>query len=199
MRDEKSTLQNNSPELLSTKLSPPRLHPTLVPREGLLRRLDEGLQHQLTLLSAPAGFGKTTLVRKWMAALQASQAEDRQRITVAWLSLDRGDNDPIRFWRYVVAALRRFDAEIGTTALNMFRAPQSPPFETFLTSLINDLVSLPTRHVLVLEDYHVINTAQIHEALTFLIDYLPTTLHLIIISCDHCQSKLCVLSMGRLQ
>src|SRR5437868_7096744 len=88
------------PELLSTKLAPPRPHPALVPRGRLFERLDEGLEHRLTLLSAPAGFGKTTLVSAWIAARGGRQ----ESLPVAWVSLDTGDNDPARFWRYVTTA-----------------------------------------------------------------------------------------------
>src|SRR5438874_8564911 len=98
MREHGHTQSLDTYELLSTKIAPPRPRPTLVPRESLLARLDEGLGHKLTLLSAPAGFGKTTLVSEWVAA----RSEGRDALSVAWVLLDRGDNDPVRFWRYVI-------------------------------------------------------------------------------------------------
>jgi len=165
--------------LLVPKLHPPRLHASLIPRERLLRRLDAGLEHQLTLLSAPAGFGKTTLVRAWMAARGTSLPP------VAWVALDAGDNDPLRFWHYLIAACQTFQEDLGRTALTLLRAAQQPPFprrsiEAMLTALLNELARLPARGILVLEDYHVITAPDIHEAMSFFIEHLPTTLHLIL-------------------
>jgi LuxR family transcriptional regulator, maltose regulon positive regulatory protein len=167
--------------LLQPKLHPPRLHASLIPRERLLALLDTGLEHQLTLLSAPAGFGKTTLVRAWMAARETSLPP------VAWVALDAGDNDPLRFWHYLIAACQTFQEDLGSTALTLLRAAQQPPFpqrsiEAMLTTLLNELARLPERGILVLEDYHVITAPEIHEAMSFFIDHLPTTLHLILIT-----------------
>src|SRR6266851_1977009 len=122
-------------ELLSTKLTSPRLRSSLVSREALLARLDEGLEHKLTLLSAPAGFGKTKLVSEWIAARGGQQNPP----SVAWVSLDAGDNDRVRFWRYVITACRVFDAANGESALGLLRASRRFPMETALTTFINDL------------------------------------------------------------
>ena len=165
-------------ELLSTKLAPPRPHPSLVSRGPLLARLDEGLEHKLTLLSAPAGFGKTTLVSEWIAA----RSERKDQPPVAWVSLDAGDNDPVRFWRYVITACQVLEAAVGESALALLRTARRLPFETMLTTLINDLAQLAHRGVLVLEDYHVITSPQIHEAMTYLVDHLPAMLHLLILT-----------------
>ena len=100
-------------ELLRTKLSLPRLRSNLVPREPLWVQLDHVLDHTLTLISAPAGFGKTTLARSWIA----SHNTDQERFLTAWLSLETGDNDPVRFWRYIIAACESLDADIGGMAL----------------------------------------------------------------------------------
>ncbi|HEU0002345.1 MAG TPA: LuxR C-terminal-related transcriptional regulator [Ktedonobacteraceae bacterium] len=165
-------------ELLSTKLALPRPHQSLVPRESLLARLDEGLEHGLTLLSAPAGFGKTTLASEWIA----TRGELRNPPTVAWVSLDEGDNDPARFWRYVITACRVFDVAIGTSALELLHTSRRLPLEAVLTMFINDLARIERDCVLVLEDYHVIALPQIEETVAYLIDHLPVRLHMMILT-----------------
>jgi LuxR family maltose regulon positive regulatory protein len=159
-------------ELLSTKLALPRLRSPWVPRQRLLDRLDAGLEQKLTLISAPAGFGKTTLVTEWAYGMK----------DVAWVSLDTGDNDPIRFWRYVLTACQAFGNGIGSSALTILHTSQEPSLEAMLTRLINDLVQLPDKKVLVLEDYHLITSQKIHETLGFLIDHLPGTLHPVLLT-----------------
>jgi LuxR family maltose regulon positive regulatory protein len=165
-------------DLLRTKLAPPRLRAALVARDSLLARLDAGLERQLTLLSAPAGFGKTTLVSAWMAA----RAARHDLPPLAWVSLDAGDNDPVRFWRYLITACQEFDTGIGQTALALLQSPQQIPVERILTAFLNELTQLPGTHMLVLEDYHVISEPQIHEQLAFLLDHLPDTLHVLLMS-----------------
>jgi LuxR family maltose regulon positive regulatory protein len=165
-------------ELLSTKLAPPRPHLSLVARSTLLARIDEGLEYKLTLLSAPAGFGKTTLLSEWITV----HSEQQDMPPVAWVSLDAGDNDPARFWRYVITACKVCDVAIGESALALLRTSRHISFETILTTFINDLAGLVHGGVLVLEDYHVITSPQIHEAVTYLIDHLPVTLHLLILT-----------------
>jgi LuxR family maltose regulon positive regulatory protein len=165
-------------ELLSTKLALPRPHQSLVSRESLLARLDEGLERKLTLLSAPAGFGKTMLVSEWIA----TRGYLRNPPSVAWVSLDAGDNDPVRFWRYVITACQAFDAAVGKAALELLRASRRLPLEAALTSFINDLAQLERRCVLVLEDYHVITLSQIHETVAYLIEHLPVMQHLVILT-----------------
>src|SRR5437588_1767014 len=165
-------------ELLSTKLALPRPRPSLVLREPLLARLDEALEYKLTLLSAPAGFGKTTLVSEWIA----TRGERQDPLPVAWLSLDAGDNDPVRFWRYVIAACQAFQTGIGKSALVLLHTPRRPSLETVLTTFINELAQLAHKCVLVLEDYHVITSSQIHETMAYLVDHLPATVHLLILT-----------------
>lgn len=160
-------------ELLSTKLTPPRLRASIVSRERLLARLNEGLERKLTLLSAPPGSGKTTLASEWLAA---------RTEPVAWVSLDKGDDDPIRFWRYVLTACRAFDPALGRSALVALRASQQPVFEPVLTPFINEMAQLPHRCILVLDDYHVITLRQVHDTLTFLLDHFPATLHLVLMT-----------------
>lgn len=171
------------PLLLTPKLSLPRLSPALVERERLLARLDAGLKGKLTLFSAPAGFGKTTLARQWIARL--SKREDGP--AVAWVSLECGDNDPMRFWSYVMMACQTFEGRPGQTALTLLHTSEQPSFEqtvfeTPLTLLLNDLNQLSRQSLLVLEDYHVITATQVHTSLTFLLDHLPATLHLVILA-----------------
>jgi LuxR family maltose regulon positive regulatory protein len=125
------------------------------------------MEHALTLISAPAGFGKTTLLAQWLAST---------RMPVAWLSVDVEDNDPTRFLAYLIAALQTLDAQLGTTALALLRTPQPPSPEAVLAQLANDLVSIETEDVaLVLDDYHLITAESIQRGMTFLLEHLPRT------------------------
>jgi LuxR family maltose regulon positive regulatory protein len=171
--------------LLKTKFYIPPVRPGLVSRTHLVERLDEGLRLgcKLTLLSAPAGFGKTTLLSEWIAGCGRIEP----KVRVAWVSLDEGDNDVVRFWSYAIAALQTLEPAIGQTALGALQAAQAqpPPLEPLLISLLNDVTSLglgerPT--ILVLDDYHVLETKAIHESLDYLLDHLPPVLHLVIAS-----------------
>ncbi len=198
--------------LLATKLYIPRPRSTLIPRPQLLARLDSGLRGPLTVIAAPAGFGKTTLLaqgmggRGWELGLPPSnpQPPTPNPRSVAWLALDASDNDPIIFLRYLIAALRTvLPSAVGAMALALLETAQPPPLATLLTTLINDLIAWemgdgrggieeqlppnpqplsPISLVLVLDDYHVITTPAIHEALAFLLEHLPPTLHLVIAS-----------------
>src|SRR5215204_4068459 len=160
--------------LLLTKLSIPSARPSLVTRLRLSERLEEALGGKLTLISAPAGFGKTTLLSMWLAV------SSRSGRSAVWLSLDPGDNDPTRFWRYFIAAADRLCPGAGDTALVLLQSPQAPPIEAILTILLNELAELPADAVLVLDDYHLITSRKIHEALAFLIEHLPPQMHLVI-------------------
>jgi LuxR family maltose regulon positive regulatory protein len=150
-----------------------------VPRPRLSERLDRGTASKLTLVSAPAGFGKTTLLTEWLAAGPAAPANER---LAAWLSLDRADNDPASFWTYVIAALRTVASGVGESALTLLQAPQPPPIETVLTVLLNDLGALADDIVLVLDDYHVIDASDVQGEMAFLLDHLPPWLHVVIAS-----------------
>jgi len=163
-------------ELLSTKLAPPRLRAPLVTRRGLTERLDAGLDRRLTLVCAPAGSGKTTLVAGWLAERGAAGGPAH-----AWVSLEPEDDDPARFWRYVLAAAEGFGASVGGAAARLLRA-QQPPWEAVLTAFLNALAALPGRCVLVLEDYHALASERIHEQVAFLVDHLPPTLHLVLVT-----------------
>ena len=165
--------------LLETKLYVPRSRRGLVPRPRLSERLDRGTASTLTLVSAPAGFGKTMLLTEWLAAGPDGSAGER---LAAWLSLDRADNDPASFWTYVIAALRTVASEVGESALTLLRAPRPPPIETVLTALLNDLGATADDIVLVLDDYQVIDAPEVQDAMAFLLDHLPPWLHVVIAS-----------------
>ena len=165
--------------LLETKLYVPRSRRGLVLRPRLSERLDRGTASKLVLVSAPAGFGKTTLLTEWLAARPAALGDER---LAAWLSLDRGDNDPASFWAYVIAALRTVAPGVGESALSLLDAPQPPPIETVLTTLLNDLGAVTGEIVLVLDDYHVIDAREVQDGMAFLLDHLPPWLHVVIAS-----------------
>ena len=165
--------------LLETKLYVPRSRRGLVPRPRLSERLDRGAASKLMLVSAPAGFGKTTLLTEWLAAGPAAPADER---LAAWLSLDRGDNDPVSFWTYVIAALRTVASGVGENALALLHAPQPPPIETVLTELLNELGAVAGDIVLVLDDYHVVDALDVQDGMAFLLDHLPPWLHVVIAS-----------------
>ena len=165
--------------LLETKLYVPGPPRGLVPRPRLSQRLDRGTTSKLMLISAPAGFGKTTLLTEWLAAGPAGPADER---LAAWLSLDRADNDPASFWTYVIAALQTVAPGVGESALTLLQAPQPPPIETVLTALLNDLGAITGDIVLVLDDYHVIDARDVQDAMAFLLDHLPPRLHVVIAS-----------------
>ncbi len=140
--------------LLQTKLYIPPLRPNLVRRQHLIDHLNQGLQQgkKLALISAPAGFGKTTLVTEWADRLRLDNSIENQSANrIAWLSLDEGDNDPGRFLAYFVAALQTIEANLGKGAFGMLQSPQPPPIEAVLTSLINDIIAIPDRIIHFLE------------------------------------------------
>ncbi|KFF60770.1 hypothetical protein JF66_02395 [Cryobacterium sp. MLB-32] len=162
--------------VLTTKLFVPVFRPNAVARPGLLGRLHEGLEsgRKLTLVSAPAGFGKTTLLSEWLADVRRRDPE----VGVGWLALDNSDNDPSRFLTYLVSALQRADPNLSSDALTL---PLSS-FEPALTSLINELAQSSTTIILVLDDFQLIEATQIRDAVVFLLDRLPSTLHVAIAS-----------------
>ncbi len=178
-----------APSLLATKLFMPSARPQLVARPRLLARLEAGLGSKLMLLSAPAGFGKTTLLIQGLEAWRLRRAEsvDVQASNhaslaspVAWVSLEAADSEPLRFWSYVITALDTFQPGSTAIPLRLLESPKPLPIETVLTPLLNAFSGLPTDAVLVLDDYHLIDAPAIHTALMFLLDHLPPRLHLVI-------------------
>ncbi len=161
------------PSILTTKLFVVRPQANLVPREGLLRKLDELPRRKLALVSAPAGFGKTTSIAAWIQA---------HRYPVAWVSLDAGDSDPARFLAYLVAALRTLHPEVGESVQQALAATPVPPAELLLAALINDLASVPDDFLLVLDDYHAIESPEVHEILLFILERAPASLHLVLLT-----------------
>jgi LuxR family transcriptional regulator, maltose regulon positive regulatory protein len=162
-----------SPLLLTTKFTVPPVRSVLLQRSHLLTALDQSRSFPLTLLSAPAGFGKTTLLSAW-----ASQSTSQ----VAWLTLDEQDNDPTPFWAYVIAALRHSGSPVGEATLALLHSPHPSQLPGALTSLINELAALSQDTALILDDYHLIREQAIHDSLQFLLDHLPPCLHLFLAS-----------------
>ncbi len=160
-----------SDPLLLTKLFIPPPRPKLVSRPHLIQKINDSLLYKLTLISAPAGFGKTTLVSDWVAG--CGQA-------VAWLSLDLGDNDLSRFLTYLISALQTITPNFGTGILSVIQYPQPPPIESILTELLNEIISIQDDFILVLDDYHIIDSKSVDKALIFLLDHLPPRMHLMI-------------------
>src|SRR5918997_1316524 len=161
--------------LVSTKLRPSQARPQLVARPRLIATLEREAGRKLTLISAPAGFGKTTLLVEWLRERAGSEGY------VAWVSLDEGDNDPVRFLSYLVAALRRTVGEgFGEGVLAALRSPGPPRMEAVLGALINELADLPGEVAVVLDDYHVIDSENVHWIVTFLLERLPENIHLVI-------------------
>jgi LuxR family maltose regulon positive regulatory protein len=163
--------------LLTTKLTIPPRQARWVPRPRLLEQLEAELRcgdsfsRKLSLVSAPAGYGKTTLITDWLS---------RNEIASAWLSLDENDNDPVIFLSYLLAAFRTIQPGFGSQLGTLLQSPQRPPFEALLTPLVNEIASFSRCMVLVLDDYHLIRSAQIHQLLAFIIEHQPARLHLIL-------------------
>jgi LuxR family maltose regulon positive regulatory protein len=186
--------------LLSTKLNIPQVSQKVVHRRRLVERLNTGLAGKLTLVSAPAGYGKTTLVAEWISKISIGRrSEGTEQISplhpsapkpphVCWLSLDKADNDIHRFFSYLIAALQEIDPAIGADIQPILETESTLPIEPLLTTLLNDVAncgtdSLPEqRFVLVLDDYYVITKTKIHTALDFLIDHIPPCMHLVILT-----------------
>jgi LuxR family maltose regulon positive regulatory protein len=177
--------------LLSLRLSPPRLPGSLVERSRLFGELDAAFSHPLTLVLAAAGSGKTTLLSAWVAAwpqvlLRGGTkwgAEPRgSEPAYAWLSLDEPDNDPMRFWLSVIAAVRTRLPTCGAVARELLRSPQAPPLSTILTTLLEEMAQVEREIILILDDYHMISDQTIHDSLLALLDHPPANLHLILAS-----------------
>ena len=157
--------------ILTAKIRVPHPRPTFISRPRLLTRLDTGLNSALTLLSAPAGCGKTTLLVDWLRHTQCP---------VAWLALDATDNDPYSWLRYLIAALQSMIPGVGNTVLALLHLPKPPSYETLIATLLNDLAALEAESMLVLDDYHLVHSSVVHQAVTFMVQHMPAPLHLVI-------------------
>ena len=157
--------------ILATKLYIPPARSKIVPRHRLIEQLNKGLHHRLTLISAPAGFGKTTLVSEWIVGCERP---------AAWVSIDEGDSDPISFLTYLISAMQTINAGIGSEVLEIIQASQLPPIESILTTLLNEISTIPNEFVLVLDDYHLIDARLVDDTLTFLLEHLPPQMHVVI-------------------
>lgn len=178
--------------ILATKLYIPPPQLKAIPRPRLIKRLHAGLSHKLLLISASAGFGKTTLVSEWVNDLRMDVGDDPIRNPqsaignrVAWLSLDEDDSDPIRFLVYLVAALQTIEPTLGKGVAAALQSPQPPPTEAILTALLNEIAaastgSIQTPFLLILDDYHRVDATAVDQALTFLLDHMPPQMHLVI-------------------
>lgn len=182
--------QGKHVELLSTKLCIPASRPTLVSRDGLIAKLNNGLRRgcQLVLVTAPAGAGKTTLLSSWLRQLSAlptagsDSAPSQPSLGLAWLTLDRDDNQPARFWAYLIGALQTIDASLGVEAQRLLIAPQRSPMRAVLSTLLNDLAAYPAPIVLVVDDFELITASAIHKGLVFIAEHAPAQLHVVLSS-----------------
>jgi LuxR family maltose regulon positive regulatory protein len=161
-------------QLLETKFFVPVASHALIPRPRLTALLDTCPRRPLTLVSAPAGFGKTTLLSEWVQALSP------ESIQVAWVSLDEEDNDLVRFWRYMLTALDRLQPGVCTDLVTRLRTQSSPPLPCLLTKLINRLVQSPKQMLLVLDDYQMITDPAVHTSFTSLVEHLPAQLRVVL-------------------
>ena len=159
--------------ILATKLYIPPPRSKIVSRPVLIDKLNGSLSagRKLTLISAPAGFGKTTLVSEWVAVCG-------QPFT--WVSLDEGDNDPVRFLTYLVAALQTIRPNVGKELLRILQSPRPPPIESMLTTILNEITIIPDNFIIILDDYHLVDAKAIDNALTFLLEHQPPQMHLVI-------------------
>ena len=168
---KREVAENSQLTPLRTKLCVPPLRPNWISRPRLDRRMDEGFERKLTLISAPAGFGKSTLVIDWVHS---------RKVPAVWFSVDKSDNDPEHFLTYIILGLQSLDDGTGKAALTMLNSPQPPPIESILINLINDLIQITTDLALILDDYHLVETKSIHDLIGFLLENLPEHVHMVI-------------------
>ena len=159
--------------MLLTKLHIPSPGKNLVHRSGLFDKLNEGFSRKLILISAPAGFGKTTLVSDWI---------NQYKILTSWVSLDKGDIDPVEFLSYIIAGIQSIDATFGQSALKLLKSPSKPTNESITSLLINDMLKISQDFLLVLDDFHLIDTSEISQLVTYLLEHIPDNIHIAIIT-----------------
>ncbi len=169
-------------QLLATKFFIPSSRLGVVSRPRLIKQLDQGLHCKLTLVSAPAGYGKTTLVSEWVKPLSL---DDQLKVRISWLSLDENDNDSSRFLTYFISALNKGkegEEAIGEDALGMLQSPQPPPAEAVLTTLINQIAAIPDNIIHIFDDYHLVDNQTVHDALDFLLEHMPPQMHVVLVT-----------------
>src|SRR6266516_1511676 len=161
-------------QLLATKFFIPSSSHALIPRPHLIELLNRSVACPLTLVSAPAGFGKTTLLSTWVQSLPP------ERPRIAWVSLDEGDNEPVLFWMYVLTALGSQQPGLCMQLVTYLQTQQAPPLRSVLQTLINRLAEQSEQFLLILDDYHLVTEQAVHTSLTYLVEHLPPQLHLIL-------------------
>jgi len=171
MKNQKTAIKEPQFPLLATKLFVPPPRPDQVQRSLLIKRLNDGISRKLSLISAPAGFGKTSLISEWIA---------QSEMPIAWISLGKSDSDPVHFTHYLIAALRNIHPSIGESALSQLEATQRPVIEPIIVNLIKEMTDLAQDLVLILDDYHSIDAEDIHGIVGTLLDFLPAHIHLVI-------------------
>jgi LuxR family maltose regulon positive regulatory protein len=179
-----------SDAIIATKFTIPMSHVHFIPRRRLLERLSKdlwkrnGFTRKLTLVSAPAGYGKTTLIADWGSNFQHHETSQQRfpETNFAWFSLDEGDDDQVRFLLYFIAVLNQINEHIGTAAQGMLESSQPPPMDMLLGSLINDVASLSSPIILTIDDYHLIHNPAIHQMLNFLVEHQPSQMHLVLLT-----------------
>jgi LuxR family maltose regulon positive regulatory protein len=159
--------------ILATKLFVPPLRPSLILRQRLMEQLNASSQRMFTLVSAPAGYGKTTLISSWL---------HETKIPSSWLSLDEGDNDPIRFFQYFIAAFQKIIPDIGADLPGMLQSVQPPSFDTLINLLINETTGQAAPFAIVLDDFHVISSQPVLDMVMFLLEHMPPHMHLVLLS-----------------
>ncbi len=159
--------------MLLTKLHIPSSGRNLIHRSGLFDKLNEGLNRKLILISAPAGFGKTTLISDWI---------NQYKILTSWISLDKGDVDPVEFLSYIIAGIQTISAEFGQSALKLLKSPNKPINESITNLLINDILKIDQEFLLVLDDFHLIDSQEISQLVTYLLEHIPDNIHIVIIT-----------------
>lgn len=174
--DDACTHEKHHDSLLMTKCCVPVTPHPLITRFHLMTLLNTARHYPLTLVSAPAGFGKTSLLRSWL------QSQPAEHCVVAWLSLDEHDNSPLRFWRYVLLALDQASSDSCTPVQALFHSSQDPPPESVITAILNAFNQTTRIYFLILDDYHVINEPLIHRSLSYLIEHLPRQLRVILLT-----------------
>ena len=157
--------------MLVTKLHIPSTSVSLVRRSDLFEKLNKGLDKKLIHISAPAGFGKTTIVSDWI---------NQNKIPTAWYSIDKRDNDPVEFISYIIAGIQTIEKDFGQSSVKLLKAPHRPNIESIVGLLINDILNIKKDFVLVLDDFHFINSKEIFDIVTFLLKHVSKQMHIVI-------------------